>query len=539
MISVKNRSIKKLTKYLSLTLLITLLALTAGCCSNDDDLAVPASASTYTVGGAAWWLNGSVVLQNNGADDLTVTSEWFFEFPTPLTDGSPYLVTVKTQPVTQTCYVTNGSGTVSGSDVTNISVNCYNSGSLDNSFHNDGIVTHNNAAGGNWADNGNSITVDSSGRILVTGYSWGVTYRYMVIWRYNSDGMLDTTFDSDGFIVYNGVADGSSEGRSITVDSSGRILVTGYSFNGADYDMAIWRYNSDGTLDTTFDNDGIVMHDSAAGGNFMDEGYSITVDSVGRILVTGYSRSATTIDDMVIWRYNSDGTLDTTFDNDGFVVHASAAGGNSYDRGRSITIDSSGKIVVAGDSRDVTHSEDMVIWRYNSDGTLDTTFDDDGFVTHNSAAGGNFIDLGYSIALDSSGRMLVAGTSYNGTDYDMVIWRYNSDGTLDTTFDSNGFVVYDNASGGIDWGHSIAVDTSGGIVVAGETWADMAIWRYNTDGTLDTTFDSDGIVTHNGAAGGSSNDTGNSMALDSLGRILVTGESYGSSFDMVVWRYYP
>jgi len=538
----RNRSI------LLLTLFIALLALTAGCSSDDGDTIVvaPEPTVTYDVYCYAPGLDGTLVLQNNSADDLTLTTNWFYYFATPIANGSSYDVTVKTQPVTQTCYVTDGSGTISGSDVFYVVVECYDFGALDASFDTDGIVTHNSAAGGNAHDFGNSVAVDSSGRIVVTGYSRGATsYDDMAIWRYNSDGTLDTTFDTDGIVTHHNAAGGGSSdyGYSIAVDSSGRIIVAGYSYSGSSADMVIWRYNANGTLDSSFDSDGIVTHHNAVGGND-DMGYSLALDSSGRIIVAGKSHNGSN-DDMAIWRYNSDGTLDTTFDTDGIVTHNSAAGGNGDDMGYSLALDSSGKILVTGYSYNATNT-DMAIWRYNSDATLDTTFGTGGFVTHNSAAGGNWHDKGNSIAVDSSDRIVVTGYSRGGSNYDMAIWRYSSDGTLDSSFDTDGIVTHNSAAGGNgdDHGNSVALDSSGRIVVIGRSSNgsndDMTIWRYSSDGTLDTTFDTDGIVTHNSTAGGNSNDEGYSITTDSTGKIVVAGYSYSPlNVDMAIWRYHP
>jgi len=130
------------------------------------------------------------------------------------------------------------------------------------------------------------------------------------------------------------------------------------SGGGSGYSPAI------GILDTTFNGTGIVVHDNAAGGNRSDEGNSIYVDSNGKIYVTGYSTNSNGDYDMVICRYNSNGSLDNTFDSDGIVVHHNAAGGNRRDGGNSIYVDSNGKIYVTGYSDNSSGNHDMVIWKY-------------------------------------------------------------------------------------------------------------------------------------------------------------------------------
>ena len=135
-------------------------------------------------------------------------------------------------------------------------------------------------------------------------------------------------------------------------------LIGSGSFGGSGYSPAI------GVLDTSFNGTGFVVHRNAAGGNSHDYGKSIYVDSNGKIYVTGASMNRNSNYDMVIWRYNSDGNLDNTFGNNGIVVHDNAAGGNGNDRGYSIYVDSTGKIYVTGSSRNSSYNQDMVIWKY-------------------------------------------------------------------------------------------------------------------------------------------------------------------------------
>jgi uncharacterized delta-60 repeat protein len=477
-------------------------------------------------------------------------------------------------------------------------------GELDTEFNSGGstpgIVVHHNAAGGNGDDGGLSIYVDNNGKIYVTGFSFNGRNKDMVIWRYNSNGTLDTTFNGTGIVVHDNAAgknkvlsvanenrpktnkksiieeglslgkkfekslptkpldptmiepiSGDDEGNSIYVDSRGKIYVAGYSYNGKSRtkDMTIWRYNSDGSLDTTFDGDGIVVYNSAAGD---DEGKSIYVDSEGKIYVTGYSYNGRN-KDMTIWKLNNDGSLDgLTFAIGGVKTYdpAFATGTIGDDEGNSIYVDSEGKIYVTGKGQNDRGNTDMVIWKLNNDGYWDTSFFGRGVVVYDSHAGD---DEGNSIYVDSRRRIYVTGYSYNGRNDDMVIWRYNSDGRIDSAFGGGlGRVVHHNAAGGNgnDRGMSIYVDERGEkIYVTGYSWAppssyrrygntDMVIWRYNKNGVLDTTFgEGVGFVYYNGA-GDDPWDGGNSIYVDSTGKIYVTGSSFnGSNSDMVIWKY--
>jgi uncharacterized delta-60 repeat protein len=432
-----------------------------------------------------------------------------------------------------------------------IDVSKYLLGVLDTTFGGIGYVVYNGVAGKNAWDYGNSIYVDKEGKIYVTGSSSrSGSNTDMIIWRYNSNGSLDTSFNGTGFVVHNNAAGGNGNdiGASIYIDKEGKIYVTGHSWDGSNYDMVIWRYNNNGSLDKAFGSGGIVVNDRGDGGD------SIYVDKYGKIYVTGSRRNGSN-EDMAIWRYNSDGSLDKTFGSGGMVVHNNAAGGNGDDVGYSIYVDNNGKIYVTGWSWN-GNNRDMVIWRYDGYGSLDTTFGGIGYVVSNYAARNNLNnsggsaadDIGASIYVDSIGKIYVTGYTWNrssGDNTDMVIWRYNSNGSLDTSFNGTGIVDHHNAAGGDGWdrGNSIYVDKYGKIYVTGYSEKsnrnkDMVIWKYNSDGSLDTAFGGVGYVVHGNAAKGNLDDEGKSIYVDSTGRVYVTGYSWNdSNTDMVIWKY--
>jgi uncharacterized delta-60 repeat protein len=283
--------------------------------------------------------------------------------------------------------------------------------------------------------------------------------------------------------------------------------------------------------------------------------YGVTVDAGGRILATGVAIDAAFERDLAVWRYNPDGTPDAAFGTGGYASFHDVAGGGGWDEGFGIITDGSGRILVTGRSDgdpDAPASFDMVILRLEDDGALDATFDTDGIVSHHNAAGGDGWDTGWDIALDAAGRILVTGSSMSpGLDDDMVIWRYNSDGTPDATFGTGGVVVHDSAAGGSgpDVAYAIVLDGEGRILVTGHSDSDpgpspagedfeMATWRFNPDGTLDTGFCGDGIYTYAGTVGAFNRDTGTSIAIDRLGRIIVGGgASNGSNEDGAIWRF--
>ena len=256
-----------------------------------------------------------------------------------------------------------------------------------------------------------------------------------------------------------------------------------------------------------------------------DLGYAIALQSNGRVVVGGVSNAGGT-NDFALVRYMPDGTPDTTFDLDGRVVTDFAG---VQDEIRALAIQDNGRIVAVG-STGSPPGQDMAIVRYLPDGSLDTEFDTDGKVT---AALGASQDVALAVAIDANQKIVVAGYSTVGSYHQVAVLRYDPDGSLDTTFNGTGWVLTD-VSFGNDVAQAIVIQPDGRIVVGGGMGApDFGVVRYNDDGTLDTSFNLTGMVQTSVSAGV---DTCFGLALQSNGRIVAAGFA-GGDFGLV--RYEP
>jgi len=376
-------------------------------------------------------------------------------------------------------------------------------------------------------DRAHAMAVQTDGKILLTGYSNNGSNYDIALLRYHSDGSLDTSFNATGSVTTD-VATLNEAAYSVAIQTDGKILVGGYSELNYHAQMALLRYHSDGSLDTSFNATGIVTTDI---GSSHEYGQGLTIQPDGKILLVGYSDNGSD-NDLALVRYNSDGSLDTSFNTTGIVTLDI---GGSNDLGRSIALQTDGKILVAGYSN-IAGNNDMALVRFNSDGSLDTSFNTTGIVTTNVGSGDN----AYSVAIqpDPDGKILLGGYSYIGNYSQVTLLRYNSDGSLDTSFNSAGIVTTD-INGFYDYALSIAIQPDSKILVGGYSdngsKNDMAVLRYNDDGSLDTSFDSDGIVTTNI---GGLNDGAYSVALQPDGNILLAGYSnIAGNYDVALVRY--
>jgi uncharacterized delta-60 repeat protein len=198
---------------------------------------------------------------------------------------------------------------------------------------------------------------------------------------------------------------GTSGGRAhtVAVQNDGKILAAGYGYNGTDNDFAVARYNPDGSLDTSFDLDGIVLTNFAEFSN--DRAFDIILQSDEKIVVSGYNTDPDTDRDFALVRYNPDGSLDNSLNSTGKVSTPIQVGD---DEAHSVLIQEDGKIVLVGFSFDF-FIRNFTVVRYNTNGTIDDTFDADGIVTTSITS---YDDAAYSSALQNDGKIVIAGYTY-------------------------------------------------------------------------------------------------------------------------------
>jgi uncharacterized delta-60 repeat protein len=368
-------------------------------------------------------------------------------------------------------------------------------GDLDTSFSGDGKKTI--SFGG--VDTANVVLVQPNGRIVVAGSTRKVSTapsRFCVA-RLRSNGTLDTAFGSGGKRVIS--FGGDSLGESVfgaALQPDGKIVLAG----GSDLRAAVARLNPNGSLDTTFSGDGKKTFNWAPGD--FSRTQAVLVLPNGKLVVAGFSGPEG--GDIQAARLKTNGALDTAFGTGG---KARVDFGDT-EFGFAAARQADGRIVVAGRSL----GSGAVVARLRANGTLDPDFDGDGRLM--LPGGGE----ARAVLVQPDSKIVVTGNP--GLSEVTTVTRLNPNGSPDTTFNGDGTAT-------IDFGASGAVlQPDGKIVVAGTAQAGVAVARLNANGSPDATF---------GAAGKAAVDfgaatSGNAVALQPNGRIVVAGQRSGGDF---------
>jgi uncharacterized delta-60 repeat protein len=304
---------------------------------------------------------------------------------------------------------------------------------------------------------------------------------------------FDQTFGSGGKVFYSTVS-GSSGRGDIEIQPDGKAVVIG--MNG----FEVARFNVNGTPDNTFDGDGLAQVPS------LSQSYTLAIQTDGKIVIAGRSGV-----DLALARFNSIGSLDTTFDGDGIAVLVLPDSQIVYD----IAIQPDGKIIVVGNSGS-SSMNDSFLARFNSNGTPDATFGSTGYLTYSL----NTFDTFTSVAIQSDGNIIAGGVTGDSSFIDFALYRITPNAALDTTFDTDGKLTTSIRQ--FDTLNKVLIQPDGKIVATGNTRnqsqnLDTAVVRYNPNGSLDTSFDADGIATTNDAP----LDETTAAALQPDGKIIV------------------
>lgn len=288
-------------------------------------------------------------------------------------------------------------------------------------------------------------------------------------------------------------------------------------------------------LDFTFNGTGLVDASFDLGGSKADVASAIAAQPDGKIVVVGSVQVGATDVDFAVVRLNADGTFDKTFGDSGRRSFGFDLGGDNIDRATSVAIQSDGGIVVGGFAQiDAAGDFDFAVIRLTSTGDLDANFDKDGRQTIAfDVAGGTLEDKSSGVAIDSQGRILLAGSvaGKEAGDFDFGVARLASTGSIDPTFGSDGLqiVAFNKGGTNADLAAGIAVDAKDRAVIAGSVQTgpvgnfDFGLVRLTEAGAPDATFNGTGLATLAFNQGDTNSDTAAGVTIDSAGRILVAG----------------
>lgn len=385
-----------------------------------------------------------------------------------------------------------------------------------------GKVTTSLTAGDNLS---RALALQPDGKVVVAGICVNGSTKDICAVRYNADGTLDAGFGSGGKVI-TAVGTGDDVANAVALQPDGKVVLAGGCFGATKTNFCAVRYNADGSLDNTFGSGGKAV---AAFGTVSDVAYAMAVQPDGKLVLAGVCGVGSR-NNVCALRFTAGGLLDTSFGGTGKVI---TTVGSVTDFAAALALQPDGKLVIAGNC--VSASTNICALRYNADGSLDSTFGSAGKVVTPTTSGS---ELGYALVVQPDGKLVIAGSCYNGTNQVFCAVRYGDTGALDANFGSAGkaiTVVGSNRS------EALAVDLQpdGKLVLAGycgfAPTEDFCALRYNNDGSPDTTFGSAGKVV---TAIVPSYDIATAVAVQPDGKLLLGGScETGSKYEFCALRY--
>ncbi|PVZ13990.1 T9SS type A sorting domain-containing protein [Porphyromonas loveana] len=397
--------------------------------------------------------------------------------------------------------------------------NAQQPGDLDPTFGTNGVAQTVIADNQSWeADLVSSVVSLSNGKCLAVGSSRLGSTRRVAYVCYNADGTLDSSFGDNGILLVLPSADLQNYGMDAVELPDGTIYSCGHMFSVATYET--WPFLvkiKNGQLDTSFGSNGYLIIDIV---NALGERMVVQPD--GKIVVGGYLE-----DNILAMRFNPDGSLDNTFGENG-LSKIVIEGSEDASFVKDLILQPDGKILLGGFySTDATYK--WAIVRLGANGKLDTTFGEGGIKKMSVGYGHDFVQ---GIGLQSDGKIVVAGHSWDANlptlRYSAAVVRLNADGSQDSTFGSDGIFRKNFTAEGCSYVTDLAVSSEDKIYVACSpqefTVYDLGIFSLDKDGNPNATFGDDGYTSTDLEG---KEDQSKALAIQSDGKLLMGVVSYG------------
>ncbi len=422
-------------------------------------------------------------------------------------------------------------------------MNAQNPGDLDMSFGENGIVQTAIGDDEYLVDQLTSITLQPDGKIIAMGSSREGSQKRIAFVRYNEDGSIDTSFGNNGIVIvipYAEVYLSAAMDAAILEDGKIAVCARIYDPNQpiASSIPVMIKMNSDGSMDQTFGDNGLIVYDMGENSCFVGD---MAVQEDGKFLFTGYYNDA-----LLVMRLNADGSIDESYGTNGvFQMEVN----NTMSFSNDIALQEDGKAVIAGNAYDYDVYGQAIpkpaVLRLNEDGTLDTSFGDNGIMMMSFGEGN---DYATTIKVQKDGKILVGGNSWDANapilKYSCVAVRLNEDGSMDDTFAESGMFRMRYYDEGENYVTDIIEAEDNNIYMAisvTHQWGNinaMGVTCLSSDGKLRTDFGENGCTlidltgTHNSMA----------IALQEGGKVILSGEfanDYGFVFALARFHGFP
>lgn len=415
-----------------------------------------------------------------------------------------------------------------------ITTNAQNAGDLDISFSTDGMYTTDYG----FHDNITDVKVDpTSGKTIAVGTAITPAFAgKLLVMRLNEDGTPDNSFSDDGSVIiedYN-----ESYAYDCHVFSDGSILVAGaVADDNYVFSMIVLKLKNDGTMDTDFGTNGVVIPTMGFGDDFAQ---AMVVNASGNIYLAGKSLNELYQNVPTIYAMDSDGNPLSSFGTNGMAQIAVEAEDNIFN---ALAFDNSDRLVACGHyglplTETGQTNFDILVARFNADGSLDDTFSDDGVETIAIAA--EYVEDAFGLAVVEDQIFVSGYTTLPDFSYDAVIVALTDEGALDVSFGEEGTFTYNQNIQDVFL--DLHLDQNGKLVACGTTggfffdFREFLLARLDLTGGLDNSFGTDGIVT---TTVGSTYSEANTFAFKANGAIIAGGKSNaGGNNDAAFAQYY-